>query len=391
MTDLSLFSLRRFYDKILLSSFVVFLCLGQFLRLITIPQFPSHFSVVEGCLYALCMPLYFSRLRQTMLLVLIVVLSTAYGALCHRFDWTSTLFAFKVIGMIAVSSSLAQVFAARFNVEQCCDFLIRVFSVVAIFGFVIFFLFPKAHLFFGLLEGYGVHFTGDPHVRRFISPFFDPNYYAAIICFPLLLAMYRKKHLTAGLFMASLLLTFSRSGIASGVFLVFLCVRKFGLLTLMIGLVGIFFWSDLFHFFERTFAFGDDQSALVRFTTGKIAWEHFLERPLFGWGFHYSSKIFEEEIGRLSPDSSFLLTMIDFGLILTGCLILWGVMWAMRLWRDATEKTAELVFFVLAYLVICVLFTSQFNNLLYYPYFLIPFGAFLGFLSQEADESRVCA
>ena len=381
----AIFSLSKGYNRLILFSFVLFLTLGQFMRLIPLPYFPSHFSLAEGLLYVLVIPLYFCRIRKSMWLLLGIVLSTLYGSLLNGLDFTSALYGAKLISMIIAGVVIGDVLFRQYTLDQCIDFFLKVFSIVLLFGTIIFFVFPKAHLFFAFLDQYGVHFLGDPHQRRFISPFFDPNYYAAIACIPLILTWIRGKKLLFFFFLASILLTFSRSGIATCLALLLLQMRKLPILLVLGILASCFYFDECMIFLERLVHLAEDESALARLDTFREGLQFFWQHPFFGVGYHYLAPLFFLEFGRLAPDSSLLITLIDFGLIPTLLFALYGVYWSIRQFH---KKQPRLFFWLYIYLLLCIFFTSQFNNLLYFQYWLIPMIALFTFLNRSQNENR---
>ena len=380
------FSLGKLYRTGLLSLFFAFMLFGNFSRLIPISLFPSSISLLEVALYGWALPVYFLKPRKSHLVVLVAVLSTIYGALINEFDLTSSLYALKLIGMIGAGTIVGESFADE---DRLSEYLLRVFSWVLGVGFLIFFVFPKAGLFFLFLDSLGIHFHGDPHMRRFISPFFDPNYYGAIACIPLILAWQNRRYGLVALVLLSIILTFSRSGIATCgcvVLLLLLFGRgrfswwAFGGLAIL--LLPLIFSQELWHLIERTVYMGEDPSALARLGTFEAAFSIFGEHPFFGTGYHYLSREFEMLTGRLSPDSSVLITLVDFGLIPTLGILIAGVWWSL-----SHVRRQGVIFLFHIYVAICILLTSLFNNLLYYPYWLMPVIAMLTRMGGERDAT----
>jgi O-antigen ligase len=390
MVDVALFkigkrpilSLSKGWDFAVLLSFALFFCFGQFLRLLPLPYFPSSFSVAEVFLYLVAVPRYFIRFRKSMGVLFFIVLSTLYGIGLHGFDLTSILYGIKLCAMISSAVVVGEVLAKRYSLESCLRFFMGLFSIIVLIGFGIFFVFPKAHLFFSFLDQYGIHFYGDPHERRFISSFLDPNYYAVIACLGLLITLYLRKHFLASIFLMSILLTFSRSGIATCCLLFLFFPRRWGLFLVVAILGGVLFWSQTHFFWERLLSFGEDPSALARLETWQLGIQLFWERPLFGIGYHFLAPVFEQEMNRLSTDSSFLITLIDFGLIPTLLFLGLGALWTIHSWYRLVKSHRQFFAYLWIYLMICLVFTSQFNNLLYYQYWLIPMIALFTFLTS---------
>ncbi|MDN3507244.1 MAG: O-antigen ligase family protein [Simkaniaceae bacterium] len=392
MADIALFSLRgkavfslkAGLHRLILHAFALFLVLGQFLRLIPLPFVPSNISIAEILLYGLTLPLFFSRLRKSMWALLAICLSTLYGALLNGLDVASAFYAGKLCAMIATGVVIGDILAKNMTQEEMIDYFLRIFLVIFLLGLGIFVVFPKAHQFFALLDQYGVHFIGDPHQRRFISTFFDPNYYAAIACIPLIMTWVRGKKFLFWCFLASILLTFSRSGIATCLVLLLFQVRKLPVLIFLLLCASCFYFEELMVFFERILQLGSDPSALARLETFQTGLQFFWQHPFFGVGYHYLSPLFFLEFGRLSPDSSLLITLIDFGLIPTLFFFAAGLYWTIQQFH---KKRGPLFYWLFFYAVICLVFTSLFNNLLYFQYWLIPMIALLGATHENSTRA----
>jgi O-antigen ligase len=356
----TLLTARQLYKKCLLGCFILFLVAGNFFR------FLPQISFLEALLYTLGCPLYFLRIRKSQLLILGILLSTCYGALVGGFQLLSFLYSLKLIGMIGTGVALGEALGP--NRWRGLNYFLYSFVAVLAVGGAIFLFFPEADLFFSLLAKHGIHFFGDPHKRRFISPFFDPNYYGAIACIPLLLAAYMRKWTLFALFFLSILLTFSRSGIATACLLLVPLYRPRLLFVGLSLLLLLYFQDELLYFLNRTLHLFDDPSTQARLYTFQEGLAQFLKRPLFGIGYNYLP---------LSVDSSLLVTLLCFGAVPT--LALFSLLFLIPL----GSKIERSLYF---YLMICILFTAQFNNLLYYPYWLITMIALFTLLQRTEDE-----
>ena len=380
-------SLNQIYRLLYLYVFALFMVGGNFFRFIQIQGLPSSFSIIEAILYLLSIPIYLSSVRKSLSLVIVIFTYSLYGVLLNGFDLPSVLYSFKLVGMIFAGVALGDTLIK----ERAAPFLIKIYVALLFGGVIIFFLFPRAEIFFALLEGYGVHFTGDPHVRRFISPLFDPNYYAAIACVPMILTWQmreKKSHFYLSiLFFFSILLTFSRSGIATAFGVIFfggiLEKKKQSLKLLLILPAALIFHKELGYLINRTIHIFDDPSALHRLRTLKYGLRHFLELPLFGIGYNFIPAYLQQESGLLGIDSSLLTTLITFGLIPTLCALFFGILWSFKRWKTFSPTHKWLYI----YLAISILFTSQFNNLLYYQFWLIPMIALWGYENENRINS----
>lgn len=374
-------TLRALFEAIFLPTFTLFFLFGNFFRLVPIAHFQSHLSVAEGALYALALPVYFLKLRWSQLLVMALCTSTLYGTILHGFEAKSVLYSLKLIGMIASGVVLGEILQRR----DATRFWIRHFLILLILSTLLLFLFPEAPKLFQLLEGVGVRYFGDPHSRRFISLFFDPNYYAAIACIPLLLSLQQKRHGLALLFFLSILATWSRSGVATALFLLFLFAlkesKRTSLLLLATLPLCLILPSESGVFFHRLLHLFDDPSALGRVTNLEGGLLLFLKRPLFGCGYNYLIATLDDHLFLYAMDSSLLITLINFGLLPTLAAIT-----ALLLHTKKSDSRTSRWLYI--YLWICILFTSQFNNLLYYPYWLIPMIAMCKKTEKYENSSR---
>ncbi|MBS0628719.1 MAG: O-antigen ligase family protein [Verrucomicrobia bacterium] len=355
-------------------------------------------SVVEATLYLLALPLYFSKLRKSQLFVPAILISTFYGTILHGFDLASVLYSIKLIAMIASGVALGDILNTKFkdNRDQCLIYFIKVFFIILLLGIAIFIFFPRAHLFFQFLENYGIRFSGDPHQRRFISTFFDPNYYGAIACIPLILIWNLKekkmKHqILFFLFLASVFLSFSRSGIATCILMFafsFLRQKKIQWVPLLFIPLLLIYSNECLYLLNRLLHIGDDPSALARLLTFQQGLKIFSQYPLFGTGYNYLSLLLQKETGILSLDSSPLSTLVNFGLIPCLAFFFCGFVWTLRAFR---KDRSPLFSWLYLYLLLSIFFTSQFNNLLYYQYWLVPMIALFTYLQRRGDEDSASA
>lgn len=388
--------------KVFLFCFSVFLIGGNFFRLLPLEGFPSYFSLVEFILYALATPVYFFRFRKSHLLIFCILFSTLYGIILQGIDVPSILYSLKLIGMIGAGVVIGECLQ-REKKGQGLEWLTKIFSWNLALGGIIFLIFPRAHQFFLTLKGWGIHFLGDPHVSRFISPFFDPNYYSAIACIPFLLAWHLGKEkpryrFLSYLFFVSILLTWSRSGIATLFFLLMWLIVKERFLVqnkpfvlkqclVYFSLFAplLFFYKEMKVFFSRICHIREDPSAYCRLETFEMGMEYFFQRPYFGYGYNFISKHLQENYLQLNIDSSPILTVLNFGLLPSLCFLFGGGIWFITNIHHPHPLFRTLLF----YLAVCIFFTSQFNNLLYYQFWLVPMIALFTYLIREDNESRL--
>jgi hypothetical protein len=194
---------------------------------------------------------------------------------------------------------------------------------------------------------------------------------------------------------SSVLLSFSRSGIATCILLMAVralpsllqrrSVRAGPLLVLISAAAVACFYSDTsLYFFKRLFYFFEDDSAYLRWNTFQHGWSHFVQYPLLGMGYNFLANPVHNQGIILTVDSSLLHTLIDFGLIPCLFLLIGGVVWSLN--RFALYKETPLYaifkeFFI--YTLIIAIFSSLFYNILYYQFWLIPIVAIFVYLSEN--------
>ena len=314
--------------------------------------------------------------------------------------------------------SLFYIFGTNF--EKMSNFLIKCYLAGFIFGLIIFIVFPDSELFWLFLQQYGIDFKGDPHQYRYISTYLDPNYYSVIACIPFLLSLYlfgKSKRLPyffiSLIFVFSIFLSGSRSGLATWIALVIFIILqslkswRFGYLNnsnLLLNFVIFFipiiltpiFVPFIFKVANRIGSMGNDESALARLISFKLGIDIFSENPIMGIGYNYLALITEKVNEMSSVDSSLLSLLINFGIILSFLLILLLSYFLRRLFYKThfyrlKDKYLDKFFFqLLFYIVIVTLFSSQFNNLLFYQFWLFPLVSILSFFSFFPKSATPC-
>lgn len=353
-------------------------------------------------------------------LFLCIFLSNVYGTIINGWNLHASLYAMRLFFLIYSGYLLGRILFFRFQSDLvgCLNYFVKIYCYATALGFLIFFLFPKSNAFWKYLSHYGIQYSGDPHIGRFISTYFDPNYYAAIAAIPLLFSLLLKEQtqqkrylFCAFLFFISILFTWSRSGIATLFVLMLIMhfkksiphaiwkMRREGLIIgcifFCVILFSIFNYQEEFrYFFDRLINIKQDYSAFYRFITFHLSWNIFKEFPLFGVGYNYLGNYTQEITGWCSVDSSLMTTLVNFGLVNSLFFLFCFFVWSVNQRRKF--KSIKPHFFLLFrlfnllyfYLIAVILFTSQFNNCLYYVFWLIPVMALFTYLNLCADEIR---
>ncbi len=401
-------SCKKLFFSLSLFAFTLFISLGNLPRFIETSFFSDHLLFSEVLLYffAGCSLVFIKAPFKSYLTLfcfcLLTLCSFLYGCLIQGFDLHAALYAFRLIAFLITSFSLSYICLEKFKANSVSFFsyLSKGYAISLFFGFLIFLFFFSSELLWKELSLYHIIFHGDPHQGRFLSVYLDPNYYAAIVGIPLLLSLYlyqKTKKTSYAVFFAFLaissLLTWSRSGlfligflfsflflksldfrgISSRVLKNFLCLLSCGLF------LSLLFFQEMKTFFIRLFFLSQDESALSRlytFNWGVFLWK---ERPLFGIGYNFLYKEVKQEIGLNSLDSSLLSLLIQIGaipfigLLLYGMYKVQGLKQAIAFLKTQEKEGARFLLGFSLYGGLIIFFSSHFNQLLFYPFWLIPF------------------
>ena len=418
-------SIRAFSFSCTLALFGMFLALGNLFRLVESPLFSDSLMISEAILYmSAFISAFFLRFFTKWIfaicpLILAIFCSFIYGWHLQGWDVHASLYAFRLIALIVTMSVLAKICFERYkgSLQLFFSYLCKAYGVSLFLGFILYLFFPDSEKLWLFLGQYHVGFQGDPHIGRFVSVYFDPNYYSCIAGLAFLLSSYlytmtkkRRYQALSFLFLLSGLLTWSRSGIAllvailgfrgwvfvkscrvtqkgiffTGFFSLFLCLY-----------IGIYH-EEMMIFWERTFHFFEDESALCRLRTFQFGLDLLAKYPLFGVGINFLYRYAIEGIGLNSIDSSLLSLLIQIGVIPFLVLIMYGsyrsfaLQKIYRLWKEKEERAPYFFSWFLFYGLGVVFFSSQFNNLLFYPFWLLPFGVITLFLIKYTCSKRLC-
>jgi O-antigen ligase len=417
----------RYSGFIFFASF--YLVIGNIPRFVSLPGFRDNLLITEFLLYLLTFFVVLSQVKLMVRLIMslgvtasIILLSFVVGMLQEGLQIVPLSYALRLILLITAGYvfgySLFKVYGSSFvKVLQLFSFL---YLLLAFLGFAIYVFFPDSVQLWGLLGRYGIRFNGDPHQRRLLSSYFDPNFYSALACigvFSSLLAYHYSRQLRyvfVGLIITlSILLSSSRSGIATLFAVLFLvglrvCIhlinkrtfsRRFSailpifLLTL-VALSPVYI-EPIGRAVERIIQ--PDESAQVRLRSFEIGQELFAISPIVGLGYNYLAVYAEKLRGGLSSvDSSPQATLINFGIV-GSFLLLACIAWffvklynTLRILTEPLQSQWRLILWYLnSYVLVIVIFSSQFNNILYYPFWLFPIIALYTYLWLIAQEGNL--
>jgi hypothetical protein len=331
------------------------------------------------------------------------------------------MYGIRLVGMIFSGILIGNLLFRKYglSIQYFLKYFESVYFKNLVLGFFIFIFFPQSRSFWLFLSRFGIQFNGDPHIGRFISTYFDPNYFGAICCIPFLISFQLYKHFPEEkgrwkifLFFIGTLLTWSRSGIAT-LFCLFLWMglprfirllssQKFSVSSRGImffcclsgGVFGLLFlYSDsVLYFFDRFIHMKSDPSALGRLHSFNWGLNLIFQHPILGIGYNYLSiYLYDPVFGHTSVDSSLILTFITFGIPATFILLILFLCFCVSLFFKAKRMEAEFCSFfriLIFYSVVCVFFTSNFNNLIYYPFWLSPIIVIFSYLLNCLKETE---
>jgi hypothetical protein len=403
--------------------FFFFLAFGNFFRLIESTLFPDGWLVSEAFLYGLCIiSCYFIAIpaRHKVLIlssICLIFCSFFYGCYLQGFEVSAALYVARWSGALIAIYILFRICYDLFDgsIEKFFSYLCKAYTLSLLLGFVLYIFFPVSEKLWMWLEDNHVGFYGDPHIGRFVSVYFDPNYYACISVFIFLLTSYlygvtqKKRYFFLSVaFVLSCFLTWSRSGIALllailayqgyGAFTRSVFSRKRIYISLCFCLAGaaylIIYQEETKVFLDRIVYFLEDESAAYRFDTFQFGLDLLEQYPLFGIGVNFLHQYTVLALGLNSLDSSLLALLVQIGIVpfvfLFGyaCYKAFSFFSYNQVWKTKEKKMPHFLGLFGWYGLCVLLFASQFNNLLFYPFWLLPFGVTALFLRERCKERQ---
>lgn len=417
---------KKRYGNLCLFVLFIYLCLGNIPRIIHIPGFQNNdIAVTEIILYIVSLSyiIMFKQLslviKKNVLIIYCIVLSFCFGVLKNGFSFIPFLYSFRLILEFVVAYSFSNIlyFNYKGDTNKVFSYFLQLYLFVSILSYLILVLFPSSVKLWAFFSRFGITFNGDPHVNRLVSVYLDPNFYSAIACIPIILcyALYRNTDkMRYLLFMAiislSILLSFSRSGLVTLLFVysisylkeliklfVKMNTRTVAIIIMIIAMISVttpLLLGSVQRLLERFQGISSDQSALARLGSFDFGYQIFKDNPLFGVGSGYIFSYMKSYTILTSVDSSLLQTLINFGVIPSIILMIFFIWRAVKVWNKlkiTNNNKLILPFYRVfsLYIFFCVVFTSQFNNLLYYQFWLIPvliIGEYMSIVSNRGSK-----
>lgn len=350
-------------------------------------------------------------------MVLAIVLAFINGLFIYGFPGSDIVIGLLYLSRFVYSVLFAFMVAQYAKIEKkqisLLKFLNFLYVVVCLIGFFQLVFYPVANDWYALFEGLRGSWKGDPHINRLVSTDFDPNYFASCLLIGIVVNLVLLRHallhcfprkktkiiLQYGIIFAidilALFLTDSRSGILGLglIIILYFCFNirfiRFKIYHLIIIAAGILTCVYLLAFsditvFVRIRNIFSDASAGARFISWAKGFQIMADTLFMGIGYNlypaYNAKFFGALSGNTigGTDSSLQLIVITTGVI--GFVLL--LLHLIDLWKGLKTQYA-VKSLIIAALVIC-----NFNNLLFYSLWVIPFYLLLYLTKSNAIEQE---
>ena len=399
----------------------IFCIIGNIARFFSFLNFSNNVLVTEIILYILVLvymlicPRIFLEFYKIGLILLLVLFSFFIGVLQFGFDDVAFIY-FLRLNMYFLSAIIIADIAFNIYKNDYKKFLhiilLHYFFGLCI-GFLIFIYFKESNDLWIFLRNFNIEFNGDPHVNRFVSIFFDPNFYAIIAVIPLIISLHlysvssKSIYLYAAIaFFVSIILSGSRSGIATCIILLsikavgfgFTIKKRFLYATSIVFLVVVlclsFYIDNIETMIYRFYTIKDDDSALARYISMLFALDTIDNFLFLGMGYGYLASYMLHKGMLSSVDASLLNILANFGLFLSVVIIYIVLYFLFNLLKLAKRRgnrnACNFIYSFVQYIFIVIVFASNFNNILFYFFWFLPTTIilfyFLYFLRRESVQ-----
>ena len=415
----------RKFSRLFLGVVAAFLILGNAPRFIPIVATYGNANVGELALYvAAIVYLAVSTLTRGLslrpTLVYIFLAATLASLIVGIFKWEiesepliyNVRFTMQLLTAIAIGQAMACWYGS--DVARVVRELVWMYLLISAMALALFLIFPESTALWAALAEFGIEFQGDPHIGRLVSFYFDPNYFGTIIVLPiLLLTLFGRSNyvdlMKAGFLLLCLALTTSRSGISTlilcGVYVAALKVVEVGrrqavpryLLSgvpvVLVGLasLAVVFQDYVVRITERFTAVGSDESASYRLESFRVGNQLIGEEPLLGFGYNYGLQAVLKH-RSLGLDSSLQTVVLNYGMVLSALMFVGLALWARARYLTLNKSGSALRplwEFVFVYFAICMLWSGNFNQLLFYPFWVVPVFGLFAYIDVQMGRERL--
>lgn len=396
----------------------LFVVLGNLPRFVPIAGTFGNLNASELMIYLCAAPILiknFKRVitsRAVLFLLSINTFSLGVGIYHYGLAADAMFYNIRLSAMIlsGFAAGVALHWIFRDDIPQLTKAFVITYAAATLISFALLIIYPDSTVLWLKLEQMGIGFSGDPHQFRLVSTYLDPNFYGTIIVLPLLMAtllIQRSSYFAVFLMMViALLFSFSRSGISLAL-LAFGCVFGLKMLSTMTQyqrkrisippshvyflLLSPFFVLALIYVFEsqidrmveRFVTTRVDNSALSRVKAFDTGTELIAQHPLLGHGYNFAIQHLK---GNVKVDSSLQMVIISYGLIGTLVTILAAGLWAWIISSKLKQLASPLPYLLFRkltiYTVLTLLWAGHFNQIVFYPFWLLPVLALFFYFDQ---------
>ena len=293
----------------------------------------------------------------------------------------------------------------NYNIEskKIIDFVSNCFLVVIVIGLFQFVFFPDALKWYKLFQKIGVHWqNADPHIGRFLSTYFDPNYLAACLIIPATFTLHNwlRKGIKIDLikfivFSVAIILTVSRSGllglvISSGIVLGMHFFKQKDekiknrviLIVLCVFIASVLMLLSNARLINRILNSMNDKSTFLRFESWNRAFNIIKENFILGIGYNalgfFKSHNIINSATSFGIDSSLLFIFVTTGIVGFVYFIFKFIKFLLIIIYSKNENSYPIFAILISSIVIC-----NFNNLLFYILWLFPILIIVNLFEKE--------
>ncbi|MCL9676793.1 O-antigen ligase family protein [Acinetobacter sp. ACZLY 512] len=400
-------------NKLMLIFFCIYILIGNTTRFSAQINFYEIFLIFIFSLHIIRKNIHIKSFLVILTLILLILISLTIGIIKTPDNIEGVFYSFRLMLMLVATFSIGYTlkdYEKIVNFKYIVNTYINVYIILSIISILILIAFPESTELWGFLSSIGIYFNGDPHINRIVSTYFDPNFFGNILLFPFLLCLInfqidsnKTNLIKLSLLLFVLVFTFSRSAIASILVLfgfyylyeLYNVIKKrklsknFFYLSLSILIVSPIILSSSYinqRIIERfSSTTSTDDSTLARLDSFRVGNEIFMNNPLLGSGYGFTQQeqvLLRGNIGS-GIDSSIQNILISFGII--GSLIilfilLFYIFEILKKYKNKIDYEKKIAYFFIIYFLWSIFFLSNFNQLIFYPFWLLPtlgFGIFL--------------
>lgn len=395
--------------RILTTIYVLYLILGNLPRFGNVFKL-GGFPVTELLLYGAGLVFFFALLAKGSfdahylrilsalgVISFIFLASWDIGVMFHgvELSWSEIMLALayslRLIGIGIVSISLGYLFFKTMPPGLIKIFFLRIAFAQMFLAIIIYVLFPHAEDLWAYLSQYGIVFKGDPHIRRLIGPMLDPNYFGNMLVYPILMSISKiiktrisiPQVLVTIIFLVGIILTVSRSsllGLGVGILVLLWEGRKRlnkvaiagGILIAGVLMLSLIDPGLINRFIERFLTLPTDLSAFHRFASFSDGIRYISQYPnyIFGIGYNLIPAIAKDAAIVTAYDSSLINLFLSLGLPLGILTVIILIIFFAKSIRSIKNVDPILGMALSAWLWASIVM-SFFNNLLFYPFYLL--------------------